>query len=48
MDNLSKINNKWDKQVKPLSWLIEKFWPIPYWKQEDLDKLKIYVKYTSK
>jgi len=34
------FNNKWDKQIKPLSWLVEKFWPIPYWTQEDLDKLK--------
>jgi len=24
----------------PVSWLVEKFWPIPYWKEEDLKKLK--------
>lgn len=34
--------NKWDKQVKPLSWLVERFWPIPNWTEEDLNKLKIY------
>jgi len=34
------LNNKWDKQVKPLSWLIEKFWPIPGWEQKDLDRIK--------
>lgn len=34
------FNNKWDKSVHPLSWLIEKFWPIPGWTQSDLDSLK--------
>lgn len=34
------FNNKWDKQVKPLSWLVEKFWPVSGWKDEDLAKLK--------
>jgi len=34
------FNNKWEKQVKPLSWLIEKFWPIPGWNQEDLDVIR--------
>ena len=42
------LNNKWDKQVKPLSWLLEKFWePLQEvgdkearWEQKDLDKLK--------
>jgi len=34
------FNNKWDKQIRPLSWLIEKFWPIKGWTQEDLDNLK--------
>lgn len=33
-------NNKWDKQVRPLSWLVEKFWPVPGWTPEDLNKLK--------
>jgi len=30
----------WDKQTLPLSWLIERFWPVPSWTQEGLDKLK--------
>ncbi|KKT88784.1 MAG: hypothetical protein UW88_C0008G0058 [Candidatus Collierbacteria bacterium GW2011_GWD2_45_10] len=30
----------WEKQVKPLSWLVEKFMPVPGWKEEDLAKLK--------
>ncbi len=25
------LNNKWDKQIYPLSWLIEKFKPVPDW-----------------
>lgn len=40
--------NKWDKQVKPLSWLIEKFWPVPNWTEEDLNKLKKYGTTTTK
>lgn len=34
------FNKKWEKQVYPLSWLVEKFWPVPGWKREDLDALK--------
>lgn len=34
------FNNKWDKQVHPLSWLVEKFWPVKGWSEEDLKKLK--------
>lgn len=34
------FNGTWEKQVRPLSWLIEKFWPIPGWTQEHLDALK--------
>lgn len=34
------FNNKWDKAVHPLSWLVEKFMPIPGWTQADLDELK--------
>ena len=34
------FNNKWSKQVRPLSWLIEKFWPIPGWSEADLATLK--------
>ncbi len=34
------FNNKWDKQIHPLSWLVEKFWPVKGWTEEDLAKLK--------
>jgi len=32
-------NNKYDKAVHPLSWLVEKFWPVPGWTEEDLKNL---------
>ena len=28
------LNNNWSKQVRPLSWLIEKFAPVKYWHDE--------------
>ena len=34
------FNNKWPLQVKPLSWLVEKFWPVKGWKEKDLVKIK--------
>jgi glycosyltransferase involved in cell wall biosynthesis len=34
------FNNKWPKQIRPLSWLVEKFWPVKGWIDEDLAKLK--------
>ena len=34
------FNNNWPKQVRPLSWLVEKFWPVKGWTEEDLQKLK--------
>lgn len=34
------FNNSWDKQIRPLSWLVEKFWPVKGWTQADLDQLK--------
>lgn len=42
------LKNGWEKQVKPLSWLLEKFWPElqkvgdkeARWEQKDLDELK--------
>lgn len=34
------FDNNWPKQVRPLSWLIEKFWPVKGWTEEDLKKLK--------
>lgn len=33
-------DNKWDKAIYPLSWLIERFWPVKGWAEEDLNKLK--------
>jgi len=34
------INNKWPKAKYPLSWLLEKFWPVEGWTSEDLENLK--------
>lgn len=35
------FNSKWGpQQILPTSWLVEHFWPMPYWKEEDLIKLK--------
>jgi glycosyltransferase involved in cell wall biosynthesis len=34
------FNNNWSKQIHPMSWLLEKFWPVPGWVDEDLKKLK--------
>ena len=34
------LTGKWDKQVYSVSWLIEKFWPVKGWTDEDLVKLK--------
>lgn len=34
------FKNKWDKSILPLSWLVEKFWPVKGWTDEDLAKLK--------
>jgi hypothetical protein len=33
-------NNKWEHQTKPLSWLVEKFMPVPGWEQADLEKIQ--------
>jgi glycosyltransferase involved in cell wall biosynthesis len=42
-------NNKWEHQVKPLSWLVEKFSPVPEWGEAALAQIqeageKFYVK----
>jgi len=34
------FNNAWPQQVHPLSWLVEKFWPVKGWTDEDLAKIK--------
>jgi hypothetical protein len=33
-------NKKFEKQIYPVSWLVEKFWPVPGWTEESLKKLK--------
>jgi hypothetical protein len=33
-------NMKHPKQIYPVSWLIERFWPVDGWSEEDLKKLK--------
>jgi ribosomal protein L40E len=32
-------NKKFDKQIYPVSWLVEKFSPVPGWTKEDIAKL---------
>jgi hypothetical protein len=34
------VGGNWGRAVRPLSWLVEKFWPVPGWTDEDLDALK--------
>ena len=34
------LNGKWDKQIHPVSWLIEKFWPVRGWSEDNLQRLK--------
>lgn len=34
------FENKWPGQIRPLSWLVEKFWPVVGWTDEDLAKIK--------
>lgn len=34
------FNNKWPKAIHPLSWLVEKFWPVPGWTPDDIKRLK--------
>jgi len=33
-------DKKFKDQIYPVSWLVEKFWPVPGWNEEDLKKLK--------
>jgi len=42
------FNNKWDKAIHPLSWLVEKFLPIPEWTPEEIAKLKEMENLSSK
>jgi glycosyltransferase involved in cell wall biosynthesis len=34
------FNNKFEKQILPLSWLVERFWPVKGWNDENLQNLK--------
>jgi len=34
------FGNKWPGAIRPLSWLVEKFWPVKGWTDEDLKALK--------
>ncbi|MFC1612648.1 glycosyltransferase family 2 protein [Patescibacteria group bacterium] len=36
------FDNKWEKQTRPLSWLIERFWPVPGWTEEMRARLKVW------
>ncbi|MFA5830880.1 MAG: glycosyltransferase family 2 protein [Candidatus Paceibacterota bacterium] len=36
------FDNKWEKQIYPLSWLLEKFWPVPGWSEESREKLRAW------
>lgn len=33
-------NNKYNKAIHPLSWLVEKFWPVKGWNEKSLNELK--------
>lgn len=34
------FNNKWEKQIYPLSWLVDRFWPVPGWSEKDLAHIR--------
>ena len=34
------FNNKWDKAIHPLRWLVDKFWPIPGWTEKEREDLQ--------
>ena len=34
------IDGEWEGAVRPISWLLEKFWPVPGWTEEQLANLK--------
>lgn len=35
------FNNAWEQGIQPLSWLVEKFWPVKGWTDGDLAGLKM-------
>lgn len=34
------FDGTWPLQIRPLSWLVERFWPVKGWSEEELSKLK--------
>jgi hypothetical protein len=42
------LDNKWEKQTKPLIWLIDKFAPVPNWHDGQDDGMYKIVKYWGK
>jgi len=41
------FENRWDKAIHPLSWLVQKFWPIKGWSDEDLNNLLAIEKQSA-
>ena len=42
------FDNKWEGQIHPLSWLLERFWPVPGWTDEQLATLKAWPLQNNK
>jgi len=34
------FDGQWPGQVRPLAWLVERFWPVPGWTEDDLAEIK--------
>lgn len=34
------LNNKWPRATRPFTWILEHFWPVPDWDEEQLAELK--------
>lgn len=34
------FTNSWPLQLRPLTWLLDKFWPVPGWTEEEREKLR--------
>lgn len=35
------FTHRWEKAVYPLAWLVQRFYPVPGWTEEDLERLKM-------
>lgn len=42
------MENKWEKQVRPLSWLVDKFAPVKYWHEERGASALAYINAKAK